>query len=85
MTFLVVDRLLGLFPCLYCQKSDIYLFLTHFVLFPHIPQHYFSKYWGTDAWAIPPPQIFWGNRPPRPQSPLSLRPWTPYTTYRLLV
>jgi len=31
--------------------------------FAHIQQHYFSKYWGTNAWAVPPPQI-WGDRPP---------------------
>src|SRR6218665_4122445 len=34
--------------------------------FAHIRQHYFPKYWGTNAWAVPPPQIFWG---PSPQSP----------------
>src|SRR6218665_305935 len=33
--------------------------------FARIPQHYFSKHWGTDAWAVPPPQIF-GDRPPIP-------------------
>src|SRR6218665_3655619 len=27
---------------------------------------------GTNAWAVPPPQIFWGG--PSPQSPLGLRP-----------
>src|SRR6218665_77017 len=32
--------------------------------FTRIRQHYFSKYWGTDAWAVPPPQIL-GDRPPQ--------------------
>src|SRR6218665_318184 len=43
--------------------------------FAHIRQHYFSKYWGTNAWAVPPPQIFFGgDRPPVPprSPPLSL-------------
>src|SRR6218665_492938 len=39
--------------------------------FTCIRQHCFSKYWGTDAWAVPPPQIL-GDRPPSPL--LSLRP-----------
>src|SRR6218665_955337 len=39
--------------------------------FTRIRQHYFSKYWGTNAWAVPTPQIFWGDRPP---VPLDLRP-----------
>src|SRR6218665_1150886 len=33
-------------------------------------KHYFSKCWGTNAWAAPPPQIFGGP------SPHCLRPWT---------
>jgi len=35
--------------------------------FTCIRQHYFSKYWGgTNAWAVPPPQIFGGSSPPVP-------------------
>src|SRR6218665_934027 len=35
--------------------------------FARIRQHYvyFSKYWGTNAWAVPPPQILGGPSPPR--------------------
>ena len=33
--------------------------------FARIRQHYFSKYWGSNAWAVPPPKI-WGDRPPSP-------------------
>src|SRR6218665_317904 len=40
--------------------------------FARIRQNYFSKYWGTNAWAVPPPQIFGGTVPP---VPLGLRPW----------
>src|SRR6218665_1860886 len=34
--------------------------------FACIRQHYFSKYWGTIAWAVPPPKIFGGTVPPSP-------------------
>src|SRR6218665_3545025 len=33
--------------------------------FAHIRQRYFSKYWGTNAWAVLPPQILGGPSPPR--------------------
>src|SRR6218665_949963 len=37
--------------------------------FARIRQHYFSKYWGTNAWAVPHLK-FWGDRPPSsPRSP----------------
>jgi len=52
-----------------------HLFFTLFVYtFARIRQHYFSKYWGTDAWAVLPPQI-WGDHPPSPspRSPPLLR------------
>jgi len=39
--------------------------------FARIQQHYFSKYWGTDALAVPHLK-FWGTVP---QSSLSLRPF----------
>src|SRR6218665_544554 len=48
-------------------------FFTQFLL-SHASDNtraYFSKYWGTDAWAVPPPHILEGTIP---QSPLSLRP-----------
>src|SRR6218665_1013025 len=32
--------------------------------FAPIPQHYFSKYWGTNAWAVPPPHFLGGTAPP---------------------
>src|SRR6218665_3991577 len=35
--------------------------------FARIRQHYLSKYWGTNAWAVPPPQIFGGTVPQSPQ------------------
>src|SRR6218665_637331 len=37
--------------------------------FALIRQHYFSKYWGTNAWAVPPPQILEGPSPQSPRSP----------------
>jgi len=40
-------------------------FFTLFVLSHASDKHYFSKYWGTDAWAVPT-SIFWGDRPPSP-------------------
>src|SRR6218665_3172635 len=43
------------------DKHHFYSFHT----FAHIRQHYFSKYWGTNAWAVPPPQTL-GDRPPSP-------------------
>ena len=39
--------------------------------FPRIRQHYFSKYWGTNAWAVPHLK-FLGET--SPQSPLGFRP-----------
>src|SRR6218665_706712 len=38
--------------------------------FPRIRQHYFSKYWGTDAWAVPHLK-FWAGTVPL--VPLGLR------------
>jgi len=43
--------------------DDTFFYSVH--TFARIRQHYFSKHWGTDAWTVPPPQI-WGERPPRP-------------------
>ena len=45
--------------------------------FARIRQHYFSKYWGTIAWAVPPPKIFGGTVPPSPppRSPPLNRSW----------
>src|SRR6218665_1022981 len=37
--------------------------------FARIQQHYFSKYWGTNAWAVPL-KFFLGG-----PSPVGLRPW----------
>ena len=33
--------------------------------FAHIRQHYFSKYWGTNAWAVPHLKLL-GDRPTSP-------------------
>src|SRR6218665_1759562 len=41
--------------------------------FKRIRQHYFSKYWGTNAWAALHLK-FWGDRPPSPPT-IGLRPW----------
>ena len=38
--------------------------------FERIRQHYFPKYWGTNAWAVPTSNV--GSVPP---VPLGLRPW----------
>ena len=40
-------------------------FFTLFVLVRASDKYYFSKYWGTDPWAVPQLK-FWGNRPPIP-------------------
>ena len=48
------------------KNSFMTPFLYSLRTFARIRQHYFSKYWGTDAWAVPPPQIFWGTVPPVP-------------------
>src|SRR6218665_3769983 len=40
--------------------------------FTHIRQHYFSKYWGTNAWAVPHLKV-WGDRPPVPPRSPPLR------------
>src|SRR6218665_331485 len=48
------------------NNSLITPFFYSFRTFTRIQRHYFSKYWGTNAWAIPPPQIFWVDRPPSP-------------------
>jgi len=40
------------------------LFTTHFLLSPHTSENTTSRnIGGTDAWAVPPPQIL-GDRPP---------------------
>src|SRR6218665_950519 len=44
---------------------------TLFVLSHASDKHYVSKYWGTDAWAVPPPQFVFGDCPS--PVPLGLR------------
>ena len=39
-------------------------FFYSVLTFTRMRQRYFSKYWGTDAWTVPTPQIFWGTVPP---------------------
>ena|SRR6218665_1867889 len=59
------------------KNSFMTLFFYSVRTFACIRQHYFSKYWGTDAWAVFPPQIL-GDRPRSP--PLGLRlcvRWSP--------
>ena len=57
---------------LFLKNSCLTLFLlcSYFRVHPTTLLLNFLKYWGTDAWAVPPPQIFRG---PSPQSPLGLR------------
>src|SRR6218665_2539494 len=43
-----------------------HLFFYSVRAFTPIPQHFFSKYWGDQCMGRPPPQIFWGDRPPSP-------------------
>src|SRR6218665_2572264 len=78
--FLVIDLVLRIFPFfshifrMFTILNVVYdNFLTrkppfsHSVhTFTHIRQHYFSKYWGTNAWAAPH-LPFWGGA--SPQSP----------------
>src|SRR6218665_3285659 len=62
----------------YFRKEFLYdTFLkTLFVLSRASDKHYFSKYWGTDAWAVPHLKFFWG---PSPQFPPRSPPlyWLP--------
>src|SRR6218665_84258 len=51
------------------NKKHLFYFVHTFA---RIRQHYFSKYWGTSAWADPHLK-FLGDR--LPQSPLGLRLW----------
>ena len=56
----------------YFRKEFLYdTFFYSVRTFARIRQH-FSRYWGADAWAVSPPQIF-GE--PSSQFPLGLRPW----------
>src|SRR6218665_987732 len=45
---------------------DSTLFFYSVRTLTRIRQHYFSKYWGDDAWAVPPPQILGGTVPQSP-------------------
>jgi len=48
------------------MKKFLYdTFLCSVRTFARIRQHYFSKYWGDDAWAVPHLK-FGGDRPPSP-------------------
>src|SRR6218665_1534830 len=75
--FLVIDLVLRIFPFfsrIFRMFTVLNVVYDHFLTrkppfshsvhtFTHIRQHYFSKYWGTNAWAVPPPHIL-GGRPP---------------------
>src|SRR6218665_473684 len=74
--FLVIDLVLRIFPFfshifrMFAMLNVVYNTIFHSVhAFTNIRQHYFSKYWGgTNAWAVPPPQILGGpsiQSPPR--------------------
>src|SRR6218665_1025550 len=93
--FLVIDQVFRIFPFFFPQIFRIFTMLnvvydpfltrkTHFFYsvhtFTYIQQHYTSQnIGGTDAWAVPPPQIL-GDRPPSsPRSP----PMVTMSTYRL--
>src|SRR6218665_1771369 len=43
------------------HKKNTFFYFFH--TFAHIRQHYFSKYWGTNAWAVPSLKL-WGPSPP---------------------
>src|SRR6218665_2426244 len=45
------------------KRKNTFFYSVHTLT--RIRQHYFSKYWGTNAWAVPSPQIL-GDRPPVP-------------------
>src|SRR6218665_1617272 len=69
--FLVIDQIFQIFPFfsqifpMFAMLNVIFdpfltgktRFFTLVHTFTRIRQHYFSKYWGTNAWAVPPPQI----------------------------
>jgi len=45
------------------HKKNTFSYSFH--TFAHIRQHYFSEYWGTNAWAVPHLKL-WGTVPPVP-------------------
>src|SRR6218665_567060 len=53
------------------KNSLIRPFFYSLRTFARIRQHYFSKYWGTNAWAVLPTS----NLGADPQVSLGLRPW----------
>jgi len=54
----------------YFRKEFLYdTFFYSVRIFARIRQHYFSKHWGKDAWAVPLPQILGGPSPQPPRSP----------------
>src|SRR6218665_1235759 len=55
------------------SQQEKHLLFYSFHTFARIRQHYFSKYWGTDAWAVPHLKFLGG---PSPQSLLGLRPFS---------
>src|SRR6218665_3978535 len=46
------------------HQKNTFFYSIH--TFTRIRQHYFSKYWGTNAWAVPPTSNFGGTVPPSP-------------------
>src|SRR6218665_3939499 len=82
--FLVIDLVLRIFPFfshifrMFTMLNVVYdhfltrkpPFFTLFIL-SRTSDNTTQNIGGTNAWAVPPPQI-WGNRPP---FPLGLRPW----------
>src|SRR6218665_230543 len=74
--FLVIDQVFRIFP-FFSQIFRIFTMLydqknTFFTLSRASDNTTSQNIWGTDAWTVPPPQIFFWDRPP--QSSLGLRP-----------
>ena len=85
--FFIIDQISQIFP-FFSQIFPIFFYVKcHIWPFPHkkntffysvrtftrILQHYFSKYWGNNAWAVPQPQIFGEAVPPVPPRSPPLR------------
>ena len=51
------------------RNSSWRFFVSSYFASHPITVAYFSKYWGTDAWAVLPPQILRGRPPSPPKSP----------------
>jgi len=92
--FLIIDQVFRIFPffsrifCIFTMLnvvSDPFLtrktsFFTLFILSRASDNTNSQNSGGTNAWAVPPSQIFWGTVP---QFSLGLRPWLSYMYFGL--